>query len=421
MGETAVGRRAPRLARSLPALTVVVAVVASAVFAFWWFSPWESFQGPPGAAPRPLDGVPVKGIARSRTATAPVLVAGMLVERHGGGVRAVEPRTGRTWWALRRPGRVRASTVGAVDGARAAIVWTDRRLTIIDVATGRRRHAELPDRSQDRTPHGGTSADAAVVGLADRAGHPIAAVIQNRGVDAYDAASGRRLWSWKAPAHCGFNEPSGAAATAALSLTVGCELAPDARDRPVVDYSAAYTTLLDASSGRPVPGFARFGRGRLVPVGDHLLLQREESRGYRVVDARTARTLWRLPNVRAIASGGDGLVVSTTLDGREVSLYRARDGRRLWRYRAEDDRGQLRHSTVVDGRVYAVEFDGGARVVAFGEAGQVAGRLDLPAAFRRGTPAVIGGGYGTLVVEDVHANPGRKSKARPYVLLIGAE
>ncbi|GAA4053862.1 hypothetical protein [Actinomadura miaoliensis] len=102
-------------------------------------------------------------------------------------------RTGRTWWTLRRPGRVRASTVGAVDGARAATVWTDRRLTIIDAATGRRRHASLPDRAQDRARHGDAAADQAVVGLADRSGRPIAAVIQSRGVDAHDASSGHRL------------------------------------------------------------------------------------------------------------------------------------------------------------------------------------------------------------------------------------
>jgi outer membrane protein assembly factor BamB len=414
-------RRSRWLTVILPVLLVVSALAALGI---WWFSPWEHFSGARGAPPRPLTGVPAQGADRFRQANDPVLVAGALVERYGSGARAVDLRTGRTWWTVSRPGRARVDTVGRVDGGRAAIVWSDRRLTIVDVATGHRRHGDLPDRSQAAVMHEDKTApdDEAVVGLTGQTGRSLVAVIQRRGVDTYDASSGRHLWSWAAPAHCGFDDPWGAAANASLSLAVGCELSPDAIDRSVLNYVYAYSLLLDASSGRPLPGFGHFADGALEPVGDHLLLQHEihdsMSRGYRVIDSRTARTVWRVPAVQA--TGGDGLVVVTTLDGGQVTAYRAADGKRLWQYRDKGDVLRLRSVVVVKGQVRAVSLAGAPRVVTFGEDGTITGRQDLPMYVGGGDPAIVGGDYGTLVLVDENADRSRHPHARPYELLTGA-
>ncbi|MEV0407632.1 PQQ-binding-like beta-propeller repeat protein [Actinoallomurus sp. NPDC050550] len=410
-------RRSPWLTTGLPAL---VAASVLAVLGIWWFSPWEYFSGARGTPPRPLSGLPSQGADRFRDASDPVLVAGTLVERHGAGARAVDLRTGRTWWTISRPGRARVDAVGRVDGGRAAIVWSDRRLTVIDVATGRRRHADLPDRSQAHVVHNNHIApdDETAVGFTNQAGRSLVAVIQRRGVDTYDASSGRHLWSWAAPAHCGFNDPSGAAAGASLSLAIGCELTPGAVRQWVVDYEDAYSLLLDASSGRPLPGFGHFAGGPLEPVGDHLLLQNGthngESYGYRVIDSRTARTLWRFPAGQVVAAGGDGLVVGTTRDARQSTVYRATDGKRLWQYSAKSDDARLRYLTVVNGQVRAVD---GPRVLTFDGSGAIAGRQDFPMFAAGGNRAVIGGDYRTLVVEDMNADRTRHPHVRPYVLL----
>lgn len=413
-------RRSRWLTVNLPILVVVSALAAVGI---WWFSPWERFSGAQGTPPRPLTGVPSQGADRFRDANDPVLVAGALVERYGSGARAVDLRTGRTWWMVGRPGRARVDTVGRVDGGRAAIVWSDRRLTIVDVATGHRRHEDLPDRSQADVMHVDDIAqdDEAVVGLTGQTGRSLVAVVQRRGVDTYDASSGRHLWSWSAPANCGFDDPWGAAADASLSLAVGCELAPGAADQPVVNYVYAYSLLLDASSGRPLPGFGHFADGVLEPVGDHLLLQHEihysQSRGYRVIDSRTARTVWRVPAVQA--TGGDGLVVVTTLDARQVTVYRAADGKRLWRYTNKSDVLGLRSAMVVKGQVRAVALEGGPRVVTFGGDGTIVGRQDLPMYAGGGDPAIVGGDYGTLVLVDENADRSRHPGAHPYVLVTG--
>jgi hypothetical protein len=75
--------------------------------------------------------------------------------------------------------------------------------------------------------------------------------------------------------------------------------------------------LLDASSGKPLPGFDRLEGGELAPVGDHLLLQHG-----RVLDSRTAKTVWTIP--ADLVGGGDGIVAAVTyLDRRHITAYRA--------------------------------------------------------------------------------------------------
>jgi hypothetical protein len=81
----------------------------------WLFSPWEHLSGADGTPPQPVNGVPAHGADRIRDAEDPVLVAGALVERHNGGVRAVNLRTGKTWWGINRPGRVHVNRVDRVD------------------------------------------------------------------------------------------------------------------------------------------------------------------------------------------------------------------------------------------------------------------------------------------------------------------
>jgi outer membrane protein assembly factor BamB len=405
---------------------VLVVVLVLAVAGLWWFGPWEHLSGAHGTPPQAVSGVPPQGADRFRDTADPVLVAGALVERHDGGVRAVDLRTGRTWWGISRPGRVHADTVGKVDGRHAAIVWSDRRLTIVDVPSGDRMHADLPDRSSKIG-----DSHTVTAGLTGRAGQPFVAVVQDRGVDAYDASTGRRVWSGTAPHDCFFDVPAQDEIPRAdpfLSLDITCVDKPvPATGDPRLSY--AYSTLLDASSGRPLPGFGRFAGGSLFPIGDHELLQNQvtggEGLGYRVIDSRTGRTLWHVDRSTVLhmgvanVSGGDGLVVVTDGDAGRISAYRAADGRRLWRRIFPNVGGEyteLGFGTVIDGRVRVVEQEPRPiKVITFDAAGKVAGTQDLPMFAGGGSPIPVGGDYGTLVINDENASI--SDAPRPYVLL----
>jgi outer membrane protein assembly factor BamB len=419
-------RRSRWLTTGVPALVVVLVLAGAGL---WWFSPWEHLSGAHGTPPRAVSGVPTQGADRFRDTGDPVLVAGALVERHDGGVRAVDLQTGRTWWGLSRPGRVHVTTVDGVDGRYAAIMWSDRRLTIVDVSSGRRVHVHLPDRSSNLKT--GDAKEEATAGLTGPAGRPVVAVVQDRGVDAYDASTGRRVWSRTAPNDCFFwdqAEDGTLRADPFLSLDINCVERP-APDKNVPTMRYAYSTLLDASSGRPLQGFGRFPDGSLMPVGDHELLQEQingvQNLGYRVIDSRTGRTLWHVDQSTKLdmglagVSGGDGLVVVTDGDSGRISAYRAADGRRLWRRTFRETAGaytELRFGTVIGGQVRVVELrPAPAKVLTFDATGKTIGTQDLPMFAQGGDPQPVGGDYGTLIINDVNANTAHDP--HPYVLL----
>lgn len=410
----------------------VLVVLALTAFGFWEFSPWERLSGPHGTPPTPLQGVPAHGAKRYEFAMDPVLVAGALIERHDGGVRAVNLRTGKTWWGISRPGRAKVDAVGRVDDRYAAIVWSDRRLTVVDVPTGHRTHVDLPDRSYAnvRDYEAGfdlDTGDKKVTGLANGSGHSLVAVVQWRGVDAYDASSGRRLWTRKAPGKCGYRlAGSGGRDTGGfLSLDVDCPRFTPPQGDPV-ELNYAYSTLLGADTGRPLPGFTHFSDGSLVPVGTDRLLQAHYTKylRYRVINSRTGREVWSLDDkawmgdgfVGAVA-GGDGLVVAENGKGR-VTAFRAADGKQLWQRTLPASHGwaDVRSPAVVAGQVRVVEFSPRPlQVITFTSTGAIAGREELPMFASGGYPWIVGGDYGTLLIQNTNMREEKEPGAYVYL------
>lgn len=416
-------RRSRWLTRGLPGLGIVLIVLVAAGFWAYRSSPWEHLSGANGTPPQPLNGVPPQGADRVRDATDPILVAGALVERHDGGAHAVNLSTGRTWWDISRPGRVHADSVGRVDGRHSAIVWSDHRLTVVDVPSGHRTHIHPPARSDASIDEDSAENAEFTVGLSGTSGRPLVAVVQSFGVDTYDVSSGRRLWSRSAPDHCVFSsadeqEQSGTF----LSLDVGCE------DDTGSYGKQAYSTLLDASSGRPLPHFDRFQYGSLTTVGDHEVLQEDiqggVNLGYRVIDTRTGRVLWTVKG--DLVHGGAGLVVVTDSRPGQIMAYQAADGRELWRrtFTGAGDVDVNGAAMVIGGQVRVVVGSPKPfKVITFDSAGKIEGTQDLPMFDSGGNPTVSGGDYRTLVVLDMTASlldgptMNHPQHIPPYVLL----
>jgi hypothetical protein len=182
--------RAPKggwSARAIAVLGSVLAVVFLAGAGVWWFSPWEHMTGLHGAPPKAVGGVPSEGERYFADVMDPVLAAGAVVEKHGRGVRAVDLGTGRTWWNLSRPGRATVASVWKVDDRRVAVVWSDRRLTVVDVPSGHRTHVRLPNRSAAANLMGSEKVHVEAGGLTGANGRLLVAAVQDREVDAYDA------------------------------------------------------------------------------------------------------------------------------------------------------------------------------------------------------------------------------------------
>ncbi|WP_433136780.1 PQQ-binding-like beta-propeller repeat protein [Actinomadura nitritigenes] len=407
-------------ARTVTVLGGVLAVVVLAAAGVWWVSPWERMTGLHGAPPKAVDGVPSSGERYFGDAMDPVLAAGAVVEKHGRGVRAVDLGGGRTWWNLTRPGRATVASVWKVDDRHVAVVWSDRRLTVVDVPSGHRTHVGPPDRSAAKDVMSSEKVHVEAGGLTGSDGRLLVAVVQDREVDAYDASSGRRAWTRQAPRNCFYEDAVQdgiQVQTRWLSLDVDC--------MKYGDPSYAYSTLFDPS-GQPLQGFEHFPGGSLLPAGDHELLQDKQdgdvsSHGYRLIDARTARTLWRVDQWSSSPVGGPdavtaaaGLVVVTDLEGGQVALYRAADGRLLWRRKVADS-VLLQDGMVIAGQVRVIERDPRPiRVLSFSATGGDAGVQELPMFESGGRPVLAGGAYGTLVVAD-YAGP--DGAARPSVLL----
>ncbi|WP_433250546.1 PQQ-binding-like beta-propeller repeat protein [Actinomadura nitritigenes] len=413
-------------ARTIAALGGVLAVVLLAGAGLWWFSPWERMTGLHGAPPKAVGGVPSEGARYFGDVMDPVLAAGAVVERHGRGVRAVDLAGGRTWWNLSRPGRASVVSVWKVDGRRVAVVWSDRRLTVVDVPSGHRTHVELPNRSAAAHLMSSEKVHVEAGGLTGPDGRLLVAAVQDREVDAYDAASGRRAWTRQAPRNCFYQDAVQdgiGVQTGLLSLDVDClEYGGQA-----ADYT--YSTLL-APSGQPLQGFEHFPGGSLLPTGDHELLQDKQdgdvsSHGYRLIDSRSGRPLWRVRQWSSSPVGGPdavtaaaGLVVVTDQEGGQVALYRAIDGRLLWR-RELGDSVVLQAGMVIAGQVRVIEKEPPPiKVLTFSATGGDAGQQELPMFEGAGLPQLAGGAYGTLVVAD--SNPEPNGGERPSVLLTGA-
>jgi hypothetical protein len=246
-------------------------------------------------------------------------------------------------------------------------------------------------------------------------------------VDTYDATSGRRVWTKAAPRDCFIQDPVEQLQQTGpfLSLDVDCPNGLHSYDGSVT-FNYAYSTVLDASTGLPLPGFTHFPDGSLTPIGDHELLQEQvindHGLGYRVIDSRTGRTLWRLNTpfrIPPAVTGGQGFLVVTDHDVPQISVYRATDGKQLWHHTFHGTDGEsasLEFGTVVDGQVRVIqESPHPVNVITFDKGGRVAGTQELPMFDEGGIPRVVGGDYRTLVVKDTSA--GAAGLKNRYVLL----
>jgi outer membrane protein assembly factor BamB len=352
-------------------------------------------------------------------------VAGALIERHDGRVRAVDLARGTTWWSISRSDRVQIESVGRVDDRHVAVVWSDRRLTVVEVSSGHRVHVKLPDRSAANVSYQDPwRSTEPTVGLTGPAGRPLVAVVQPFGVDTYDASSGRRVWSSRpAPRGCILRLPPDVVQqeVSALSLDVACA-DDNATDSDPYDKNA-YSTLLDAASGQPLPHFERFQYGSLDPIGDHEFLQDPRDGnvelGYRVVDSRTGGVLWNVEcTSEEQATGGAGLVVVSRPDTGQITAYRAADGTRLWQHTFGDDGvSEIQVGLVIEGQVRAIAGSlGSYRVATLNAAGGIEGTQDLPMFYDGGDPRLVGGDDATLVVESFHTYLYDYPEP-PYVLL----
>jgi hypothetical protein len=241
-----------------------------------------------------------------------------------------------------------------------------------------------------------------------------------------------------APDNCAFDPVDETEqAGASLSLDVDCNDGSGATRGATFAaiYSKyAYSTLLDAASGRPLPHFERFAYGSLEQIGDHELLQHVTGPavtdvGLRVIDSGTGRVLWNVSQRatrdgtrEAQISGGAGLVVVTDTYASRITVYRAADAKQLWQHAfgttGHRDVDLTTAAMVIGGQVrVVVGLAAPFQVVTFDSAGQVEGSQDLPMFDRGGNPAAIGGDYGTLVVEDITAAADEDSPVPPYVLL----
>jgi hypothetical protein len=109
----------------------------------------------------------------------------------------------------------------------------------------------------------------------------------------------------------------------------------------------------------------------------------------------------------ATVDGGDGLVVVTDGNAGRISAYQAADGKRLWQHAFPDAGGEytrLRYGTVVGGHVRVIELQPRpVKVITFDGAGTITGTQELPMFDNGGNPLIVGGDYGTLVINDTNS------------------
>lgn len=399
--------------------SVALLAIGSALFAAWMVSPLERMSGPFGTL-APARAGPAFGPARHQlttTGAAPILVSGAVVMVDGGTVRAVDLRSRSTYWRLARPGHVAPQSLTAVDDQYAAILWDDRRLTVIDVATGHRWDLNLPDHGltvPDLSPPAGSGI--AVYGLApSEGGSALVAVVQARRVDAYDAATGRAVWSYRLPRGQAVLDPLSPTVgdgvqpgVATVLLNVSTDVAGSYQQTQAVVLNALGRVTLWLRSPSPA---MELGGDRVGLVASNVL---------QVFDGTTGVPLYELHATDPPYATGDGnLLLSQDVARGTVTAYRAADGHELWSNAfagagPQDAPGNgvaVLGIAVYAGRArvlqeYRSEYEScgpNFRLMTVNAAGVVVGIRALPL-FSCGTngvlPSLVGGGPGVVILKD---------------------
>jgi outer membrane protein assembly factor BamB len=402
-------------------VTIGVAVVAALVIAglvLWSKSPVELLSdGPTGRLTPVGQGVPAGPARYSMAADEPVLVSGAAVVLDGASVRALRLDDPGTYWTLSRPGGVTPQSLWSIDDQHVAVAWSDGRLTLVDVPTG--RHWDLyppqyPLPVADYSSSGVPGPELAVYGLPAAGGAPAVAVLVQPGqIEAYDLATGRPAWTYTPPSGQVVEDPtSDAQPTGALLLVNLSTGANSPADSVVLDgkgritMRASYQSTASAESSGDVP--VAVGDGR-VAVG--------EGSYFRILDAASGRTLYTVPmgDSPYDIAGGAGVIVTGGREDGPVSAYDASDGRMLWRHQYSGPGAGLGNMVmdlaVYGGEVRLLELEGGNppaclanyRMLTIDPTGRIVGVKPLSAFDCQPLdifPQFIEGRDGALIVED---------------------
>jgi hypothetical protein len=314
---------------------VALAIVLVAVLIGWARSPFEVLSGPYGTLSTVGTGVPAGPARYQITVDDPVIAGGAAVVLDGSGVRAINLSRRSTYWRLSRPGSVSASSLWALDERHAAVIWSDRRLTVIDVPTGHRWDRDLPDHGLPTSDLASGTAPApgpAVYALPAAGGGGLVVVVQPTGVDAYDTATGGPAWSYATSSGQGIADPAADARPTGSALLVNLSAANGGNSEPdqsvvVNDRGHVSLRISVGSNATPMtyPAVA-IGGGRIAQAIDNGIR-------FQVYDAETGQTLYRLPGAETPSdiTGGRTVILTGGRSEGPVTAYSADDGRPLWR------------------------------------------------------------------------------------------
>jgi hypothetical protein len=325
---------------------------------------------------------------------------------------------------------VRPQTLWRLGNAYAAVVWSDRRLTVIDVRSGRRWEAGLPDHGITNADIPGyVTSDLAVYGLGRTDGEPaLVAVVQRGAVGTYEMRTGRPAWSHALPADEAVLDPVQEAQSAGTTLLLNLST-----DR-LGAYTRTGSIVLD--SGGRVTMRLTTAQTTLQLGGDRIALQVGGS-NLQIYDGRTGRGLYQLTGAGSpyIAAGGGLVLTQDQLDG-PLTAHRSGDGATLWRESFSGDGPQagpgdglaVRDLAVYGGEPRILQVysppEGSCgpryRVLTLSPSGSVKGIKPLPAFDCRAapvSPSFVDGRDGVLIVKD---NSSIRDGARDrYVLEAG--
>ncbi|QMU70700.1 PQQ-binding-like beta-propeller repeat protein [Streptacidiphilus sp. P02-A3a] len=401
-------RRARRVRAVAVGAAVAVLVVAGLGAGAWWLAPFESVSGPHGPFPAEASAPLVAGPVRSGFGTDPVVVAGLLVERHGDGVSAVSPATSAVVWRLSRPGRPTVVSVGAAGDRYAAVLWSDGRLSFVDARTGRHWDTSAPlppSGSWDDEPDG---VDTTMEGFTTADGTARIALASASAVTAFDAADGKRAWTYRLPDSCPVQQmaPSPAASgdgDAQLALWTTC---------PYGDLTAEQ--VLDTATGVPVAALRGLHGEALLPTGtgDYLQLPLNGNVGEdaRLLSATTGAPGYTFPFNAGHRAAGSGLLAFVPYDtATSVAIYRASDGALAWTRNLGTARvfAQVLDVAIAPGGIVRVivrgEVGDAVTVESYSATGRHLGSLPLHPFDTGGLPYFAGEADGVLIVGDYNA------------------